>query len=107
MLATIPNIWPRSGCRLQLADVSQRLPDAAAARLESAGLGSQVMGVSLRSATDLGPIPSGSFDAVLLLDPLYHLLELADRRRAVREAARLLRPGGCLYAAAINRLPYF
>jgi hypothetical protein len=51
VLATIPNLWPPSG-RLQLADVSQRLLDAAAARLETAGSGSQVMGVSLRSATD-------------------------------------------------------
>ena len=45
----------------------------------------------------------GSADAVLLLGPLYHLPEPADRRRALSEARRVLRPGGVLAAAAISR----
>lgn len=44
-----------------------------------------------------------SFDVVLLLGPLYHLLESADRELALREARRALRPGGLLFAAAISR----
>jgi SAM-dependent methyltransferase len=43
-----------------------------------------------------------SFDAVLLLGPLYHLTEPADRAMALAEARRVLRPGGRLFAAAIN-----
>jgi hypothetical protein len=31
----------------------------------------------------------------------------ASRQRAVSEAARILKPGAVLYAAGINRLPYF
>ncbi len=42
-------------------------------------------------------------DAVLLMGPLYHLIERADRIRALREAARTLRPGGLLAATAITR----
>jgi ubiquinone/menaquinone biosynthesis C-methylase UbiE len=42
-------------------------------------------------------------DAVLLLGPLYHLTDPADRARALREALRVLRPGGVLAAAAISR----
>jgi ubiquinone/menaquinone biosynthesis C-methylase UbiE len=42
-------------------------------------------------------------DAVLLLGPLYHLTEAADRSSALREALRVLRPGGLLVAAAISR----
>jgi ubiquinone/menaquinone biosynthesis C-methylase UbiE len=53
-------------------------------------------------ARELGE-EDGSFDAVLLLGPLYHLLEAADRLAALREAARVLRPGGVLAAAAISR----
>ncbi len=45
----------------------------------------------------------GSFDAVLLLGPLYHLLEADARIDALREAARVLRPGGVVLAAAISR----
>jgi SAM-dependent methyltransferase len=45
----------------------------------------------------------GSVDAVLLLGPLYHLVEPSHRAAALREAARVLRPGGLLAAAVISR----
>ena len=45
----------------------------------------------------------GSFDAVLLAGPLYHLVTREDRLQALREAARVLRPGGRVFAAAISR----
>ena len=48
-------------------------------------------------------LPDASADAVLLLGPLYHLASRADRMTAIREAARILRPGGVLFAAAISR----
>ncbi|NUW39077.1 class I SAM-dependent methyltransferase [Nonomuraea rhodomycinica] len=47
--------------------------------------------------------PAGSADVVLLLGPLYHLTEAADRARALAEARRVLRPGGVVVAAAISR----
>lgn len=47
--------------------------------------------------------PDSSVDGVLLLGPLYHLTERDDRILALREAFRVLRPGGVLLAAAINR----
>jgi SAM-dependent methyltransferase len=47
--------------------------------------------------------PDGSYDFVLLLGPLYHLLEREDRLAALGEARRVLRPGGLLAAAAISR----
>jgi ubiquinone/menaquinone biosynthesis C-methylase UbiE len=42
-------------------------------------------------------------DGVLLLGPLYHLTERADRLAALREAHRVLRNGARLFAAAISR----
>ncbi|MET7483780.1 methyltransferase domain-containing protein [Streptomyces sp. NPDC005538] len=44
-----------------------------------------------------------SYDVVLLLGPLYHLPERADRLRALSEARRVVRPGGLVVAATINR----
>jgi SAM-dependent methyltransferase len=44
-----------------------------------------------------------SADAVLLLGPLYHLVDEADRQKALREAYRVLVPGGLVFAAAISR----
>lgn len=42
-------------------------------------------------------------DAVLLLGPLYHLLDRADRVTALAEARRVTRPGGLVIAAVISR----
>jgi len=42
-------------------------------------------------------------DVVLLMGPLYHLVLKDDRLSALREAFRVLRPGGLLLATAISR----
>src|SRR6266567_1931453 len=69
-------------------DVAQRLLDAAVARLDAAGLGSQIESQRRASATDLSHVPTASCDVVLLLGPLYHLLTTSERRQAIGEAAR-------------------
>jgi ubiquinone/menaquinone biosynthesis C-methylase UbiE len=48
------------------------------------------------------PFEDASADTVLLLGPLYHLTERGDRLAALREARRVLRPEGRLFAAAIS-----
>lgn len=48
-------------------------------------------------------VPSASADAIVLLGPLYHLSERADRALALSECRRVLRRGGVLFAAAISR----
>jgi SAM-dependent methyltransferase len=47
-------------------------------------------------------LADASADAVLLLGPLYHL-DQDDRVQALREAARVVRPGGPVFGAAITR----
>ncbi|MCC0094597.1 class I SAM-dependent methyltransferase [Streptomyces flavotricini] len=48
-------------------------------------------------------LPTHSFDAVLLLGPLYHLADRAERLRALSEARRVVVPGGLVAAAGISR----
>ena len=48
-------------------------------------------------------LPDASADAAMLLGPLYHLTDRAERVRALRECARIVRPGGPVFAAAISR----
>ena len=48
-------------------------------------------------------LPDASVDAVLLLGPIYHLPTRDDRVAALAEAARIVRPGGPVFAAAISR----
>ncbi len=44
-----------------------------------------------------------SADAVLLLGPLYHLIERGERIQALAEARRVVREGGAVIAAVISR----
>lgn len=48
------------------------------------------------------PHADGSADAVLLLGPLYHLIEREDRLACLREAYRVLRTGGLVWGAGIS-----
>jgi SAM-dependent methyltransferase len=57
---------------------------------------------ALGNALDLD-LPDSGVDAVLLLGPIYHLKNRADRIKALREAARIVRPGGPVFIAAISR----
>lgn len=52
-------------------------------------------------AREADTLIEGEFDHVFLMGPLYHLLEEADRVRAVNEAIAKLKPGGKLYASFI------
>ncbi len=94
----------RRDCSLYLADVSGGLLEAALDRLETQDLSDCVLDARVASAVDLSHLADGSCDAVLMLGPLYHLLTLDERQRAVHEARRMLRPGGVVMAAACNRL---
>lgn len=57
---------------------------------------------AVADARDL-PLPDHSVDGVLLLGPLYHLRNRAERLRALTEARRVVRPCGVVAAAAISR----
>ncbi|MFN2637601.1 MAG: class I SAM-dependent methyltransferase [Gemmatimonadaceae bacterium] len=88
------------GHDVRLLDATPRLVDIARVRNENAAHPLAFCGVA-----DARKLPDANESAgmVLLLGPLYHLQEAADRQTALAEAARVLRPGGVLIAAAISR----
>jgi SAM-dependent methyltransferase len=49
------------------------------------------------------PPPDESVDAVLLLGPLYHLTDRADRLRTWQEALRVTKVGGVVFGVGISR----
>lgn len=80
-----------------------RLVDAMPLHVEQATeLAAERFSAAVGDARTLGEADA-SWDAVLLLGPLYHLVDRADRLAALREARRVLRPDGVLVAAAISR----
>ncbi len=91
----------RQGYRVTAFDLSAENLRHARQRADQAGveLEAYVQG----SATDLSQFEDESFDAVLLMGPLYHLLERDERLQALRESSRVLKTGGPLLAAFIGR----
>ena len=90
------------GYQVHLVDPVRRLVEqarAASAAQPACPLASATVG----DARSL-PHSPGSADAVLLMGPLYHLPVREQRLAALREAHRVLKPGGILVAKAINRL---
>ena len=71
-------------------------------QLQADAVGAPGIRTAIGDARELD-LPDSSADAVLLLGPLYHLAKRTERIAAIREAARILRPGGSLFAAAISR----
>ena len=88
------------GHKVRLIDASQRLVDVARSRNEKSKHPLESCSVGDARALDE---PDNSTDVVLLLGPLYHLVDADDRVAALREAKRVLRSGGVLIAAAISR----
>jgi SAM-dependent methyltransferase len=59
----------------------------------------------LRGSATLLPFPAATFDLVVSLDVLQHLPAETDEVVALREAARVLRPGGLLLVRAAGLRP--
>jgi SAM-dependent methyltransferase len=89
-------------------DYSVHLIDPIPFHVERAKAGSLGQPEAPLAGTEVGDARSlsqmgASADAVLLLGPLYHLTAREDRLQALREARRVIRPGGVVLAAAISR----
>lgn len=89
------------GHSVTLADFSAAELDIARDRAAERHV--ELEGIVEADARHLVQFADHSFDAVLMLGPLYHLLETSDRERAIAEAKRVLRSPGTLFAAFITR----
>jgi ubiquinone/menaquinone biosynthesis C-methylase UbiE len=84
------------------------LVDPVPLHVEQAGAGAALQPEAPLAGAEVGDARSLSqadetVDAVLLLGPLYHLTRREDRVQALREARRVVRPGGMVLAVGISR----
>ena len=94
-------LWlAEAGYTVHLLDPVPRLVEEA--RRRSANAKRPLASCRIGDARSLDLAPDTA-DVVLLLGPLYHLTEAGERASALREATRILKPGGRLFAAAISR----
>jgi len=93
------------GYRVTLLDLSNQNLILAGQKADDAGV--TLAGLLHGNAVDLDQIQDSSFEAVLLMGPLYHLIHLDDRLQALHEARRVLKPAGSIFAAFISRYATF
>ncbi len=92
----------RQGYSVTAVDFSEVELGQCRQRLAEAGLEGQARLV-IADARDLSAVVEKDFDAALLMGPLYHLVEEADRKLALRQAAQRLREGGVIFSAFLSR----
>lgn len=92
----------KRGYTLTSVDLSATLLDECRKKIANEGLEKQVRLV-VADARDLSQITEKGFDAVLLMGPLYHLVEEADRMVALKEVFNRLREGGIIFSSFISR----
>ncbi|UCE07176.1 MAG: class I SAM-dependent methyltransferase [bacterium] len=90
------------GHTVTAVDFSKKQLEKCKARVTSAGLQKKVNFI-VADARDLSDVPKETFDVVLLMGPLYHLVVEADRQRALVEAFERLKPGGLIFSALISQ----
>jgi SAM-dependent methyltransferase len=94
------SIWlAQHGHRVVLADLSPQLLSIARAKIEEAGVGSNIEEIIEADACNPTRWGDNSFDAVLSLGPFYHLPEFEEREQATAELGRVLRPGGLAFVS--------
>ncbi len=93
------------GYQVTLVDLSNANLQFAGQRCREAGL--TLAGMHQGNAIDLSFLPNGSYDVVLMMGPLYHLVSLRGRMQALLEARRVLHECGALAATFITRFAPF
>lgn len=98
----------RYACWLAQEDYTVHLMDPVPLHIQQAQAASAAQPETPIASCNLGDARQLDFDdayadAVLLLGPLYHLLEAQHRHQALTEAYRVLKAGGYLFAAGISR----
>jgi len=91
----------RQGYEVTLVDIAEKCLDFARHKADEAGVA--LAGIVKADARDLSALGDDTFDAVLLMGPLYHLLEHSHRLASILEARRILREGGRVFATFISR----
>ncbi|UKZ84048.1 hypothetical protein TrVFT333_011864 [Trichoderma virens FT-333] len=93
------------GHLVDLVDLSPGLIQLAQAeqdKRKATGKENLLQSLSVGNALDPTILHHGTYDAVLLLGPLYHLVEKSERVNAVANAVRLAKPNGVLFVAFVS-----
>jgi SAM-dependent methyltransferase len=92
----------KRGYAVTAVDLSAPQIEVNRKRLVEEGL-QDMVNLVLADARDLVQVSETGFDAVLLMGPLYHLIEEADRKLVLQKTFDRLRAGGIIFSSFISR----
>lgn len=85
----------RMGCRVDAVEPVQHNIDI----FNSLTAPGEDVTIHQGNALDLSAFEDDTFDLTLVLGPMYHLFEESERRHGLREAVRVTKKGGVIFAA--------
>ncbi|RXZ77618.1 class I SAM-dependent methyltransferase [Paenibacillaceae bacterium] len=92
------------GYNVTLSDLTPKLVEIAKQKVSELELTEQFNGFHVLNATHLDGIADETFDASLMLGPLYHLQKEEERVAAVKELFRVTKRNGIVFVAFQSRM---
>jgi ubiquinone/menaquinone biosynthesis C-methylase UbiE len=95
----------KRNCKVGVVDLSAKSLKAFSDRMENSCCQQNVIFNQVSCATQLNWIDDNSADAILLMGPLYHLINEEHRSKALKHCKRILKPGGYLFSVFLSPFP--
>jgi S-adenosylmethionine-dependent methyltransferase len=90
----------KKGYEVTLFELSNNELELAKKKISEAGLLAEAY--ICESAVNLNILETEKFDGILLMGPMYHLINEADRLKVLRETLRIMKKGGICVIAYLN-----
>lgn len=94
----------RHGCRVALTDLSEAFLKKAEVEIWQLGLEGGLLEAKQQNAVRLEAFADAQFDHALLMGPLLNMDSRKERLQALREAARVVKPGGLIFLTMLSGL---
>lgn len=93
-------------CTVGVVDLSANSLKAFSDRLNGSLQQKNILFNEVSCATQLNWIEDKLADAVLLMGPLYHLIQPVHQAVALKQCSRILKPGGKLFTIFLSKFPF-
>lgn len=96
--------FAENGCDVTALELSEKHVEIMKNKLDDKSLNMQAV---QGNALDLSRFEDATYDSILCLGPIYHLTKEEDRIKCINECIRVLKSGGFIAVAYINRFAHF
>jgi cyclopropane fatty-acyl-phospholipid synthase-like methyltransferase len=95
----------QKGHLVTAVELAPNLTEESKQRLANLGLSEKVTHVTGDARDALAGITE-RFDAVIVMGPLYHLVDESDRKQLMEQVSRLTKPGGAVMTSHVTRMGF-